>query len=278
LKNVAVVEQHQGNLSMALRHFVEASEIEDTDVVLWHRIGKISEETNKFKLARYAYERALGCSPRHTACMDRLFHVLAILRDDVACLRLACHALHLDPECRIARLHQARLLASAANTHAVSGLSQGCEHSLAALTSKLQEHQSKRVIDYQLRAEQLCLPEYRNVQLFLLQDQTKLFQKHLISQPWLQLGWTLLCDFTQATDGALQPVAQTTRSRTKKRRLSDADDDAIDERNDLLSGIYQPVSLKIIFKDTFTQTSRLNSHIDHEAAIKIPVLDSTTGI
>jgi tetratricopeptide (TPR) repeat protein len=180
-KNVAIVEQTQGNFDKALNHSVQAAEIEDTDVVLWHRIGRLAELTQCLGLARYAYERALQCAPRNWLCLIRLLHVLTLLNDDVACLKLAQHALRLDPGCHIAQLHQTRLL------------------------GRSQKKGRQPSSEFGSANSDDCFKDVREVQVLLHekgQDQHQ--HQHspdlnLAGNPWLQLGLCLLNDFVSTS-------------------------------------------------------------------------------
>ncbi|CAI7797810.1 unnamed protein product, partial [Closterium sp. NIES-53] len=50
----------------ALRAYVTATEIDGQDVVLWHRLGSMALRTSgRARLARFALEQGLTCSPYH---------------------------------------------------------------------------------------------------------------------------------------------------------------------------------------------------------------------
>ncbi|CAI5470874.1 unnamed protein product [Closterium sp. Yama58-4] len=86
----------------ALRAYVTATEIDGQDAVLWHRLGSMAIRTEgRARLARYALEQGLTCSPYHWGCLNKLLEVLVSLDDWQAAQELAAYMLHLAPtHCR----------------------------------------------------------------------------------------------------------------------------------------------------------------------------------
>ncbi|CAI5473297.1 unnamed protein product [Closterium sp. Yama58-4] len=82
----------------ALRAYVTATEIDGQDVVLWHRLGSMALRTaGRARLARYALEQGLTCSPYHWGCLNKLLEVLVTLDDWQAAQELSAYVLHLTP-------------------------------------------------------------------------------------------------------------------------------------------------------------------------------------
>ncbi|CAI5976087.1 unnamed protein product [Closterium sp. NIES-65] len=82
----------------ALRAYVTATEIDGQDAVLWHRLGSMALRTEgRARLARYALEQGLTCSPYHWGCLNKLLEVLVSLDDWQAAHELAAYMLHLAP-------------------------------------------------------------------------------------------------------------------------------------------------------------------------------------
>ena len=97
-KNTAELLQAEGRASEALQAYVQATEVDGGDVVVWLHLGRLSEARGFFRAARYAYERGLGCQAEATwECLEGLARALEALGDWVACLDVLQRGLRLDP-------------------------------------------------------------------------------------------------------------------------------------------------------------------------------------
>jgi tetratricopeptide (TPR) repeat protein len=109
-KNLALIEQQKGHAQLALQHYLQATTIDGADVVLWYESGRLAESVDNLRLARYAFEQGLACNPKHWLCLVRLLDVLALMQDDIACMRAVNVALSWQPAYAPALMHRSRIL------------------------------------------------------------------------------------------------------------------------------------------------------------------------
>ncbi|XP_021936408.1 calcineurin-binding protein cabin-1-like isoform X2 [Zootermopsis nevadensis] len=98
LKNMGMLLEKQGELQGALQRFLQASELDRSDVTLWYRIGKVALLVVDYELACDAFLEGLRCSPRHWPCLDNLVTVLYVLNGYLPCLLYIARAFELDPD------------------------------------------------------------------------------------------------------------------------------------------------------------------------------------
>ncbi|XP_050504043.1 calcineurin-binding protein cabin-1 isoform X3 [Diabrotica virgifera virgifera] len=96
--NIGNIYLKLNRVNEALEKYLLASELDGTDVTLWHKIGVLSLDQNKFHQSAYAFEKGLECSESHWPCLDKLISVLYAIRDTVSCLEYIGKALMLDPD------------------------------------------------------------------------------------------------------------------------------------------------------------------------------------
>lgn len=97
-RNVASLSSQLGDNESAIEAYLEASDLDDTDVTLWHRLGKISLQSGKFELASFAFQRGVDCNPKHWPCIDNLITVLLGLGNYNDCIANIYNALELDKD------------------------------------------------------------------------------------------------------------------------------------------------------------------------------------
>ena len=71
--------QKRETLNLALKNFSKALESDDSDVLLWHDFGVVAFRGRKYRLARYAFERAIAVQINHWPSVVKLCEVLFIL-------------------------------------------------------------------------------------------------------------------------------------------------------------------------------------------------------
>eukprot|EP01119_Soliformovum_irregulare_P000643 TRINITY_DN10464_c0_g1_i1.p1 TRINITY_DN10464_c0_g1~~TRINITY_DN10464_c0_g1_i1.p1 ORF type:complete len:748 (+),score=213.32 TRINITY_DN10464_c0_g1_i1:14-2257(+) len=81
LKNLGCVYQALTAREEAIECFIQALEIDASDVMIWHRLGCLAQETYDMSLARRCFEQALLTEPTHWFSLDRLVDVLFITSD-----------------------------------------------------------------------------------------------------------------------------------------------------------------------------------------------------
>ncbi|XP_063910388.1 calcineurin-binding protein cabin-1-like isoform X2 [Zophobas morio] len=96
--NIGNVYVKKGDIDNALEYYLNASELDGTDVTLWHKIGKLALKQNRFRQAAFAFSRGLDCSESHWPCLDQLISVLYALKDTIGCLVYIGKALTLDSD------------------------------------------------------------------------------------------------------------------------------------------------------------------------------------
>ncbi|XP_017772871.1 PREDICTED: calcineurin-binding protein cabin-1-like [Nicrophorus vespilloides] len=95
--NIASIYLQLGDKANALENFLIASELDDTDVTLWYKIGMLALKQNHFRQSMYAFTKGLDCNDSHWPCLDQLISVLFGIGDTIACLEYISKALNLDP-------------------------------------------------------------------------------------------------------------------------------------------------------------------------------------
>lgn len=97
LKNLGSIEVRLGNVRDGVAAYLDAVEIDSTDVTVWYKIGTLALTLFLYPLARVAFQEGLRCSPQHWPCLCNLMTVVYVLNDYPACLQYAAKALHLEP-------------------------------------------------------------------------------------------------------------------------------------------------------------------------------------
>ncbi|KAF5297375.1 hypothetical protein FQR65_LT01305 [Abscondita terminalis] len=96
--NLGHIAKEKNDFEVALKNYVHASELDAGDVTLWHKIGMLALQQDKFRQAAYAFSQGLQCNESHWPCLDKLITVLFAIRDTIGCLCYITKALVLDPE------------------------------------------------------------------------------------------------------------------------------------------------------------------------------------
>ncbi|XP_042375103.1 calcineurin-binding protein 1-like isoform X1 [Zingiber officinale] len=91
LKNLATVFLQLGPMHYenALHCYLQATELDETDSVVWNHLGTLSCKMGLLSTSRWAFEQGLLCSPNNWNCMEKLLEVLIAIGDEVACLSVA---------------------------------------------------------------------------------------------------------------------------------------------------------------------------------------------
>lgn len=96
-RNMAVIQSEMGDVEEAINSYWEASNLDDTDVMLWYRLGKLATKTFKLELACFAFKQGLKRVPGHWLCLDNIITVLYAVPDYMSCLIYISLALERDP-------------------------------------------------------------------------------------------------------------------------------------------------------------------------------------
>ncbi|KFK29893.1 hypothetical protein AALP_AA7G192300 [Arabis alpina] len=91
LKNLATVflELGSSHYENALNCYLQATDIDAKDSVLWNHLGTLSCSMGLLSISRWAFEQGLLCSPNNWNCMEKLLEVLIAIGDEVSCLSVA---------------------------------------------------------------------------------------------------------------------------------------------------------------------------------------------
>ena len=85
-------------LHRALECYIEASEIDSSDVVLYSRLAKVAERLGNLPLARYALNCGLLISPNHQILLEKLMGVCRALKDGSSAVGAARRLYTLNPD------------------------------------------------------------------------------------------------------------------------------------------------------------------------------------
>ena len=89
LKNLAVIAtQHECDWSKAAELYLAALDIDNTDVTVWHKLGKVALKLKNYPMAAEAFQGGLAVNPRHWLCLDESVVVRHVITDDIGCLHL----------------------------------------------------------------------------------------------------------------------------------------------------------------------------------------------
>ncbi|XP_045504042.1 calcineurin-binding protein cabin-1-like [Colias croceus] len=96
-KNLAGMLSASGELEGSMDAYTSASELDDTDVTLWHKLGLVCLRAKHYERALYAFERGVEINPRHWPCIDKIVTLLLGLDFKEQCIAVIHDALELDP-------------------------------------------------------------------------------------------------------------------------------------------------------------------------------------
>ncbi|XP_011502585.1 PREDICTED: calcineurin-binding protein cabin-1-like, partial [Ceratosolen solmsi marchali] len=96
-KNIASIQAELQNYHEALYNYWEAANLDDSDVVLWYRIGIMATKISNLDLACFAYKYGLKRNKNHWPSLDNIITVLYAIPDYMNCLLYISMALERDP-------------------------------------------------------------------------------------------------------------------------------------------------------------------------------------
>ncbi|KAL1925672.1 uncharacterized protein VTP21DRAFT_555 [Calcarisporiella thermophila] len=145
LKNYADIledEEKQGQLGhgAALIYYIKATGVDSSDHSLWYRIGTLAAKEKRFRLARLAFENAIGSldgditaldlGPIKWWCLEELCNVLYQLGDYTSCLRYIEKAMKIYPDFERGKWLQHQILDGVSGIDAAGDLSESPENSV----------------------------------------------------------------------------------------------------------------------------------------------------
>nr|XP_021191006.2 calcineurin-binding protein cabin-1 [Helicoverpa armigera] len=96
-KNLATMLSVSEEVDAAIEAYCAASELDDTDVTLWHRLGQLCMRAKRYEMALRAFQHGAECNPRHWPCLDKIITLLLGLDYKEECISTIYEALQLDP-------------------------------------------------------------------------------------------------------------------------------------------------------------------------------------
>ncbi|XP_064634995.1 calcineurin-binding protein cabin-1-like [Lineus longissimus] len=96
-KNLASIAAHRGDYNDAMESYLEAVNVDSSDVTLWHKIGTTAIKLDNYQLAKFAFMQGLSCNKNHWPCLDHAITVLYALNNYTTCLYYIGQALERDP-------------------------------------------------------------------------------------------------------------------------------------------------------------------------------------
>lgn len=97
LKNLASMLASADDIDAAIESYCAASELDDTDVTLWHRLGLLCMRAKRYEMALHAFQRGADRNPRHWPCLDKIVTLLLGLDYKEECISIIYETLQLDP-------------------------------------------------------------------------------------------------------------------------------------------------------------------------------------
>ncbi|ESO97504.1 hypothetical protein LOTGIDRAFT_152594 [Lottia gigantea] len=95
-KNLAGIALSRQDEKTALQHYLEAVKIDESEVTVWFKIGKIAVNEHNYSLAKLAFEQGLVCNPNHWPCLDRIVTITYAYNNMWNCLEYIAKSLELD--------------------------------------------------------------------------------------------------------------------------------------------------------------------------------------
>lgn len=85
-KNMASIASEREDYNSAMESYLDAVNIDATDVSIWYKMGLVALKLHNYPLARLCFEEGLKCNPKHWPCLDNVITVLYVLNDYANCL------------------------------------------------------------------------------------------------------------------------------------------------------------------------------------------------
>uniref|UniRef100_A0A8C4NFU0 Calcineurin binding protein 1 n=1 Tax=Eptatretus burgeri TaxID=7764 RepID=A0A8C4NFU0_EPTBU len=98
-KNLARLAEQDSESTKALHYYLEAVQLDGSDVSLWQRLASVACSLSLLPLARYGWLQGLERNPGHWPCLNGLMTVLYALGDHTTCLYYISQALMKDCGC-----------------------------------------------------------------------------------------------------------------------------------------------------------------------------------
>ncbi|XP_026763752.2 calcineurin-binding protein cabin-1-like [Galleria mellonella] len=96
-KNLAAMLSAADEVDAAIDCYCSASELDDTDITLWYRLGQLCMKAKRYEMALHSFQQGANCNPRHWPCLDKIVTLLLGLDCKEECISTIYDTLQLDP-------------------------------------------------------------------------------------------------------------------------------------------------------------------------------------
>lgn len=96
-KNLASILSTVGEVDAAIDAYCAATELDDTDVTLWHHLGLLCLRAERYEMALQVFQRGTEQNPKHWPCLDKIVTLLFALDYKEECISTIYETLQLDP-------------------------------------------------------------------------------------------------------------------------------------------------------------------------------------
>ncbi|CAG0879429.1 unnamed protein product [Cyprideis torosa] len=96
-QNLGSLYSRRNENEAAFRMYLHALSVDNTDPMLWYRLGTVAEKFKEYHKAGKAYKEVLRLNPRHWPSIDRLIPIMLYLSDTCGAQDMIEYALELDP-------------------------------------------------------------------------------------------------------------------------------------------------------------------------------------
>ncbi|CAH1273708.1 CABIN1 [Branchiostoma lanceolatum] len=96
-KNMAAMLAQDGKLEAAMESYLEAVNLDSSDVTVWYKMGTVALKIHNYSLAKYCFECGLTCNPKHWPCLDNVITLQYALNCYEHCLDAISQALEREP-------------------------------------------------------------------------------------------------------------------------------------------------------------------------------------
>ncbi|KAI8501248.1 hypothetical protein Bbelb_213430 [Branchiostoma belcheri] len=188
-KNMAAMLAQDGKLEAAMESYLEAVNLDSSDVTVWYKMGTVALQIHNYSLAKYCFECGLTCNPKHWPCLDNVITLQYALNCYEHCLDTISQALEREPHYAKGLAFRNKIFAEYPDFRRdAQQLFRLCDPCID--TEKVDEEEAKRFIK-----EALDMREKRRELRRRPEDPVVPFSKPLTSITWKALGESLVATY-----------------------------------------------------------------------------------
>ncbi|XP_019641874.1 PREDICTED: calcineurin-binding protein cabin-1-like isoform X1 [Branchiostoma belcheri] len=188
-KNMAAMLAQDGKLEAAMESYLEAVNLDSSDVTVWYKMGTVALQIHNYSLAKYCFECGLTCNPKHWPCLDNVITLQYALNCYEHCLDTISQALEREPHYAKGLAFRNKIFAEYPDFRKdAQQLFRLCDPCID--TAKVDEEEAKQFIK-----EALDMREKRRELRRRPEDPVVPFSKPLTSITWKALGESLVATY-----------------------------------------------------------------------------------